>query len=98
VESGTIAKLDKSPAGGISIYQFDSAKRYCYYYAHLHSYAPGLGEGMVLRRGDLLGFVGSSGNASPEAPHLHFSITKLGRAKRWWEGEPVNPYPLLGGE
>ncbi len=66
-----------------------------YYYAHLDRYAEGLKEGMVLRRGDLVGYVGSTGNATTDTPHLHFAVLRLGPARRWWEGTPVNPYPLL---
>ena len=95
VESGTIAKLDKSPAGGISIYQFDSAKRYCYYYAHLLRYAAGLREGQEVKRSEVIGFVGATGNAPPNAPHLHFAIFQLDESKLWWRGTPINPIPVL---
>lgn len=92
VESGRIARLFLSKAGGTTIYQFDPTERYCYYYAHLQQYAPGLAEGQMVKAGDIIGFVGSSGNASPDAPHLHFAIFKLTDAKRWWEGTPIDPY------
>lgn len=94
---GKVAKLFTSDAGGLTIYQFDPGERYAYYYAHLDRYAPGLSEGQVLRRGDVIGTVGSTGNASPDAPHLHFAIFALGPEKQWWKGTPVNPYPLLTG-
>lgn len=95
VDDGRIAKLFTSRAGGYTVYHFDPAQRLAYYYAHLDRYAPGLEEGMAVRRGDLLGYVGSSGNANPAAPHLHFAVFRLGTPPRWWEGEPVNPYPAL---
>ena len=94
---GRVEKLFTSNAGGLTVYQFDPAGTHAYYYAHLERYAPGLREGQQLRRGDVIGEVGSTGNASPDAPHLHFAIFRLGPEKRWWEGTPVNPYPLLIG-
>lgn len=95
VDDGRIAKLFRSAAGGITIYQFDPDERYTYYYAHLDRYAAGLKEGDVVKRGATLGYVGSTGNAAPDAPHLHFAIYRLGPEKRWWKGEPLNPYPYL---
>jgi len=95
VDDGTIARLMSSGAGGISIYQFDPAGRYCYYYAHLARYAPGLREGQTVGRGQVIGYVGTTGNAPEEAPHLHFAIFRLEDPNRWWSGRPVNPYPLL---
>jgi murein DD-endopeptidase MepM/ murein hydrolase activator NlpD len=97
VEDGTVARLLTSARGGLTVYQFDPASEYCYYYAHLDRYAPDLKEGAVVRRGDLLGFVGTSGNAPPDAPHLHFAIFRLGSPPRWWEGAPVNPYLVWAG-
>lgn len=94
---GKVEKLFTSKQGGLTVYQFDPSATYAYYYAHLDSYAPGLAEGQVLRRGDLVGYVGSTGNASPDAPHLHFAVFLLGPEKQWWKGAPVNPYPLLAG-
>ena len=95
VDDGTIAKLFLSEPGGITIYQFDVAEKYAYYYAHLDRYAEGIKEGMKVRRGQLLGYVGTSGNAAPNSPHLHFAIFELGPEKRYWQGTPINPYPLL---
>lgn len=97
VEDGKVAKLFTSKQGGLTIYQFDPGETYAYYYAHLERYADGLKEGMMLRRGQVVGYVGSSGNAKPEGPHLHFAIFRLTPEKRWWEGAPVNPFPVLGG-
>ena len=83
--------------GGISAYVRSPDRRWIYYYAHLDGYAPGLSEGQRLRRGDPIGTVGSTGNANPAAPHLHFAIHLMGPADRWHQGTPVNPYPLLAG-
>jgi murein DD-endopeptidase MepM/ murein hydrolase activator NlpD len=95
VEDGHIQKLFTSNAGGLTIYQFDPSGTFCYYYAHLDRYANQLRENMNVRRGDVIGFVGSSGNASPDAPHLHFAIFRLTPERQWWKGEPINPYPIL---
>lgn len=97
VADGTIEKLFTSDAGGLTIYQFEPSGQFSYYYAHLQAYAPGLVEGAQVKRGDVLGTVGSTGNADPAAPHLHFAIFRLTPAREWWTGEPVNPYPLLRG-
>jgi len=95
VDKGTIAKLFLSKEGGLTIYEFDSGGSYAYYYAHLDRYAEGLTEGKSVARGDTIGYVGTSGNAAVDGPHLHFTIYKLGPAKRWWEGTPINPFPIL---
>ena len=95
VDDGKVVKLFRSIPGGITAYQFDPQGRLTYYYAHLDRYADGLKEGLDLRRGDLIGYVGSSGNAAPDAPHLHFAVFRLGPERQWWKGEPVNPYPAL---
>jgi murein DD-endopeptidase MepM/ murein hydrolase activator NlpD len=95
VVNGVIQKLFLSKPGGNTIYLFDDAQPYSYYYAHLDRYSPGLREGMHVSRGEVIGYVGSSGNANPAAPHLHFMIYLLGPEKRWWQGTPINPYPVL---
>ena len=92
---GKVAKLFTSVPGGLTIYEFDPSGTYAYYYAHLDRYSPGLMEGRILKRGDVIGYVGSTGNASGDAPHLHFAIFALGQDKHWWQGTPINPYPLL---
>jgi len=94
-EDGRIAKLFESKAGGLTIYQFDPTEGYALYYAHLESYAPGLDEGDRVRKGQVIGYVGTSGNAPKDVPHLHFAIFRLGPDKRWWQGDAINPYPLL---
>ena len=95
VEDGTIQKLFESAAGGLTIYQFEPSGTFTYYYAHLDRYADGLAEGQTVKRGDIIGYVGSTGNAAPNAPHLHFAIFRLGPERQWWRGEPINPYPIL---
>ncbi len=95
IGDGTVTKLFYSRFGGNTVYEFDPQQIYCYYYAHLDGYAPGIGEGMAVHKGDLLGYVGSTGNASPDAPHLHLAIFRLGPLKQWWVGTAINPYPLL---
>ena len=95
VVSGTIRKLFLSKPGGNTIYQFDDMGVYCFYYAHLDGYAKGLREGMRVERGDVIGFVGSTGNADARTPHLHFAIFELGSERQWWKGRAVNPYPSL---
>ena len=98
VEDGVIARLFESRLGGLSIYQFDPGARFSYYYAHLERYAPSLSESETVRRGQVIGYVGTSGNAPDEAPHLHFAIYRLGPEQRWWEGVPLNPYSALKEE
>lgn len=95
VADGRIVKLFDSEAGGLTIYQFDADETVAFYYAHLDRYADGVAEGQAVRQGDLVGYVGYTGNASPEGPHLHFAIMVLGPEKNWWQGRAVNPYPYL---
>jgi murein DD-endopeptidase MepM/ murein hydrolase activator NlpD len=95
VEDGTIVKLFESKAGGTTIYEFDPTSTYAYYYAHLERYADNLREGMRVRRGDVLGYVGTSGNAPKNTPHLHFAIYRLGADKKWWEGTAIDPFLVL---
>lgn len=95
VEDGTVARLFYSKAGGITIYQFDPSERFCYYYAHLDHYAPNLREGQRVKKGQVIGYVGISGNAPKDTPHLHFAVFRLTDAKRWWEGTPLDPYDVL---
>ena len=93
---GVIEKLFESDAGGLTIYVRSNDGRTIHYYAHLDKYAEGLKEGQKVRRGQRLGEVGSSGNASADAPHLHFAILQTTKDAAWWEtANAVNPYPLL---
>ncbi len=97
VADGRIVKLFDSVPGGLTIYQFDGAEQVAFYYAHLDRYADGVEEGQVVKRGDLIGYVGWTGNANEAAPHLHFAIFVLGPERHWWEGQAINPYPVLQG-
>jgi murein DD-endopeptidase MepM/ murein hydrolase activator NlpD len=95
IEGGRVVKLFTSKLGGLTIYEFDPTETYCYYYAHLDHYTPGLKEGGQVARGQVIAYVGSTGDASPDAPHLHFEISRLHPDKKWWQGDPINPYPIL---
>ncbi len=95
VEDGKIIKLFLSKQGGITVYQFDPTTTYIYYYAHLERYADGLKEGDSVRRGQVLGYVGTSGDAPANTPHLHFAIMRLTPEKHWWQGTALDPYPIL---
>src|SRR5262249_55887311 len=92
VENGTIARIFESKAGGHTVYQFNPDGTRVYYYAHLERYANGLHEGQPILQGEVLGYVGTSGNAPPNTPHLHFAIFQLGADKRWWQGTAIDPY------
>ena len=93
---GRIEKIFVSQGGGgNTVYVRSQDGRWIYYYAHLDAYAPGLKEGMQLPRGARLGTVGSSGNANPEGPHLHFAVHRMQPGESWHEGAAINPYPLL---
>ena len=96
---GTIEKLFFSHGGGgITIYERATDPKWQYYYAHLSAYAPGLHEGQQVKRGQVIGRVGHTGDASASGPHLHFAINSMGPGQRWWQGTPINPYPLLAGK
>ncbi|MBX9950083.1 MAG: M23 family metallopeptidase [Candidatus Obscuribacterales bacterium] len=95
VEDGTIAKLFFSRFGGNTIYQTDPTGQYVYYYAHLEKYQPTLKEGDRVKRGQTIGFVGTSGNAPPNTPHLHFSISVLTKEKKWWQARALDPYEVF---
>jgi peptidoglycan LD-endopeptidase LytH len=92
VENGTIAKLFNSKAGGLTIYQFDPTGRLCYYYAHLERYAEGLHDGQTVTQGEVIGYVGTSGNAPANTPHLHFAVFELNGDRKWWQGRAIDPY------
>ena len=92
---GTVIKLFNSDRGGVTLYELDPSGKYIYYYAHLMSYAAGIAEGKSIRRGEVLAYVGDTGNAAPGQFHLHFAISKTTSPRKWSRGEPINPYPLL---
>ncbi|HUF65277.1 MAG TPA: M23 family metallopeptidase [Gemmatimonadaceae bacterium] len=93
--AGRLLKLHNSVPGGLMVYAADASDRFLLMYGHLDGYAPGLSEGMLLRQGQLLGYVGTTGNAPHETPHLHLAIARGRPSVSWWRGTPVNPYPLL---
>jgi len=92
-DDGRLEKIATNRAGGLTLYQVDASGQFVYYYAHLSGYAEGLREGQSLRRGEVIAYVGSTGNAT--TPHLHFQAMLLAHGRRWWGGEPVNPFAAL---
>ncbi len=96
-DDGIILRMTTSSLGGISMYAVDPEHRVVYYYAHMDHYHSSMSVGRSLVRGDTLGFVGTTGNAPKDTPHLHFQIMRMPADGKYWNGEPVNPYPLLGG-
>ena len=96
-DDGRVLRLHRSSAGGITVYAVDAGERYIFYYAHLDRYRDGLREGMKLSKGDVIGYVGTTGNAPKNVPHLHFAILRMGADRKWWTGTPIDPRPLLGG-
>ena len=96
---GTVEKLFFSDGGGgITAYVRSPDQRWTYYYAHLQGYAPGLAEGQKVKRGQVIGRVGHTGNADAAGPHLHFAINQMRAGEKWYQGSPINPYPLLAGK
>jgi murein DD-endopeptidase MepM/ murein hydrolase activator NlpD len=92
---GKILKLFHSDKGGTTIYQLSANQDLVFYYAHLSHYADGLVEGSLVKQGEVIAYVGDTGNAGPGNYHLHFSIAAVTDPKRYWEGTNINPYPLL---
>ena len=95
---GNVEKLFNSARGGITLYVRSPDQKWTYYYAHLQRYAPGVHEGQDVKRGQVIALVGHTGDASAAGPHLHFAINVMGNGERWWQGTPINPYPLLAGK
>jgi peptidoglycan LD-endopeptidase LytH len=94
-DDGTVLRLQQSARGGTMLYQSDPTGSYVLYYGHLSRYAEGVAEGKKLKRGEVIAYVGDTGNAGNGNFHLHFGISKMTSPGRWYGGEPVNPYPLL---
>lgn len=90
-----IGRLSVTPLGGIIIYASDLAAQFVYYYAHLNGYREGLAVGDTVARGEVIGYVGSTGNASPSQPHLHFQVMKRGHGRAWWDGPSIDPYTFF---
>ncbi len=95
---GTVEKLFNSTRGGITAYIRTDDRRWMLYYAHLQGYAAGLAEGQHLKQGQVIGYVGDTGDAGPGNTHLHFAINRMAPEERWWQGTAVNPYPILAGK
>ena len=93
--TGEVLRLFTSKRGGLTVYQLGPDGQTVYYYAHLDAYQPGLEDGQMLAQGDPIGTVGDSGNAVPGNTHLHFAMWRVEDAAQFWDGEPINPYPLL---
>jgi murein DD-endopeptidase MepM/ murein hydrolase activator NlpD len=94
-DDGKVMKLFQSDRGGIMIYQSDPSGSYVYYYGHLSRYADGMVDGKQVKRGEIIGYVGDTGNAGAGNYHLHFGISKMRAPGKWSGGAPINPYPLL---
>ena len=94
-DSGRILRISSNTLGGNIIYATDPLGRVVYYYAHLDAYQPGLTAGAMVARGDTLGFVGTTGNAPKDTPHLHFQVMRMPSDGKYWDGEPINPFPLI---
>ena len=94
-DDGRVLRLRRNALGGITIYAVDPTDRYVYYYAHLQRYAHALAEGDVVSKGQVIGYVGTTGDAPANVPHLHFQLMRRPNAARWWDGEPVDPTPYL---
>jgi len=94
-DEGRVLRMRRNALGGITIYAVDPADRYVYYYAHLERYASSLAEGDVVAKGQIIGYVGTTGDAPANTPHLHFQIMRRPSVARWWDGEPLDPIPYL---
>jgi murein DD-endopeptidase MepM/ murein hydrolase activator NlpD len=94
-DDGQVARLSRNALGGITVYAFDPGRRFVYYYAHLDRYRAGLAEGMRLAKGEVIGYVGTTGNAPPGTPHLHFQVMRVGEGRQWWAGSPLDPRPYF---
>lgn len=95
IEDGKIVRLFHSRLGGNTIYQYDPSEKYVYYYAHLEKYEPSINEGDEVKKGQVIGYVGTSGNAPPNTPHLHLSISILTPEKKWWQASSIDPYEVF---
>src|SRR5690349_7476907 len=96
-DSGRILRISENRLGGNTVYATDPQERIVYYYAHLDAYQPGLVQGMPIARGDTLGFVGTTGNAPKDTPHLHFQVMRWPADGKYWDGDPIDPFEALGG-
>ncbi|HEU4563106.1 MAG TPA: M23 family metallopeptidase [Gemmatimonadaceae bacterium] len=94
-DDGRVLRVSSNALGGLTVYATDPGERLVYYYAHLDRYREGLAAGMRLARGDTIGFVGTTGNAPADTPHLHFQVMLVVPDRKYWNGEPIDPRPYL---
>jgi len=94
-DDGRVLRVRPNALGGNTVYATDPAGRVVYYYAHLDAYRAGLAEGQTIARGDVLGIVGTTGNAPKDTPHLHFQVMSMPADGKYWDGDAINPYPLF---
>jgi peptidoglycan LD-endopeptidase LytH len=94
-DSGSILRVSSNALGGLTIYAIDASRRLVYYYAHLDRYEIGVHRGMALAKGEVIGYVGTTGNARGGPPHLHFQVMRFDGERRWWEGQPIDPFPYF---
>ncbi len=94
-DDGRVLRLSSNTLGGITVYTIDRSGRFVYYYAHLEGYRAGVVAGDLVAKGDTLGYVGTTGDAPENLPHLHFQILRMPPDGKYWEGEPIDPFPLL---
>lgn len=96
-DDGKILRMSTNALGGISMYTVDTDARLVYYYAHMDHYNDAMSPGRTIVKGDTLGFVGTTGNAPKDTPHLHFQVMRWPADGKYWNGEPIDPFEALGG-
>jgi peptidoglycan LD-endopeptidase LytH len=94
-DDGRVLRMRSNSLGGITVYALDAGERFVYYYAHLERYAATLSEGKIVSKGEVIGYVGTTGDAPRNLPHLHFQLMKRPNSARWWDGTPIDPLPFL---
>ena len=94
-DTGSVLRVSSNRLGGLTVYAVDPERRLVYYYAHLDHYVAGLRAGMPLAKGQVIGYVGTTGNAPPDTPHLHFQVMRMDDPKHYWEGTPLDPRPYF---
>ncbi len=96
-DDGKVLRMSSNSLGGITMYTVDPENRLVYYYAHMDHYNDAMSPGRAIVKGDTLGFVGTTGNAPKDTPHLHFQVMAWPANGKYWNGEPIDPYQALGG-
>jgi peptidoglycan LD-endopeptidase LytH len=98
---GRILRMAQNTLGGITVYAVDAEGKYVFYYAHLDHYADAVTVGLDVKQGEVLGYVGTTGNAPPDTPHLHFQTMRIAKGRHdWWNGTPVDvlSFMVIRGE